>query len=377
MNLQENFLTINPYSRCGEKLQSVKNIVIHWVGNAGSSAMGNRNYFESLKDKGIYASSQYIVGLSGEIIACMPENEIAWHSGNYNVNLNSIGIEVCHPDWIGKYSDITYNALIELIVDICKRHNLDQNSIIRHYDVTGKNCPKYYVENPSEFEKIKSDVANALGGSYNPVVPEVIVPTTPDSSCDVYKITKQGVNKRSGASLNSSVVAVLGLNTEFNVYGTENDFYKTDNGYVRFGYATKVSNGTVPSVNNIDRYRINKQGVNVRQRADLNSPKVTIWALGTEFNVYNIENDFYKTDIGYVKVGFADKISSGTPVQPSQPVGFKVGQRVTLQGYATQYATGQDIPKKYLNKQYTIMQVGNGKVLLKEIMSWVLNQDIK
>lgn len=55
---------------------------------------------------------------------------------------------------------------------------------------------------------------------------------------------------------------------------------------------------------------------------------------------------------------------------------YKAGQKVILLEHATNYATGQTIPKQYLNKQYTIQQIGNGKVLLKELYSWVLNQDI-
>lgn len=163
MDIQERLLSINPYSRTGEKLQSVKQIVVHWVGNAGSSAIGNRNYFESLKDKGIYASSQYIIGLNGEIICCIPEDEVAYHAGNRTINRNSIGIENCHPGWDGKFSDATYNSLVELCADICRRYGLSVNNIIRHYDVTRKDCPLYYVQNPSEWIKFKNDVANRLG----------------------------------------------------------------------------------------------------------------------------------------------------------------------------------------------------------------------
>lgn len=163
MEIQERLLTINPYSRQGEKLQSVRQIVVHWVGNARSSAIANRNYFESLKDKHVYASSHYIVGLVGEVIQCIPESEVAYHAGNRTVNRNSIGIETCHPDWEGKFNKLTYNSLVELCVDICRRYNLNVNAIIRHYDVTGKKCPKYYVENEQEWLKFKRDVASILG----------------------------------------------------------------------------------------------------------------------------------------------------------------------------------------------------------------------
>ena len=164
MNIEERLLTINPYSRSGEKQNKIENIVVHWVGNAGSSAIANRNYFESLATSHkTYASSHYVIGLNGEIIQCIPENEVAFHSGSYSMNRKSIGIEDCHPDWNGKFNEDTYNSLVELCADICKRYGLSVSSIIRHYDVTGKNCPKYYVEHEDEWIKFKNDVANKLG----------------------------------------------------------------------------------------------------------------------------------------------------------------------------------------------------------------------
>lgn len=164
MNIQENLLTISPYCRSGEKQNKIQNIVVHWVGNAGSSATGNRNYFNSLATSHkTSASSHYIIGLKGEIIRCIPENEVAFHSGSYSMNRKSIGIEDCHPDWNGKFNDATYNSLVELCVDICRRYGLSANNIIRHYDVTGKDCPRYYVQNSNEWIKFKNDVANKLG----------------------------------------------------------------------------------------------------------------------------------------------------------------------------------------------------------------------
>ncbi|MCI8616827.1 MAG: N-acetylmuramoyl-L-alanine amidase [Clostridia bacterium] len=175
MNIEERLLTINEYSRSGEKQNKIEKIVVHWVGNAGSSAIANRNYFDNLsKTHTIYASSHYIIGLCGEIIKCIPEDEVAFHSGSHSMNRKSIGIETCHPDWEGKFNENTYNSLVELCVDICRRYNLTIDSIIRHYDVTGKECPRYYVRNEQEWIKFKNDVANKLGqATINVAVPEV------------------------------------------------------------------------------------------------------------------------------------------------------------------------------------------------------------
>lgn len=161
-------LTKNAYSRPGSKMGKVKGIVIHYVGNAGSSAEANRSYFENLKsgqkmsnDQYRYASSHYIVGLKGEVIECVPEIEVAYHASS--ANKAHIGIEVCHPRIDGKFNEVTYEALIELIIDICKRHSLNPlRDVIRHYDVTGKDCPRYYVQNPIAWEQLKKDADKGI-----------------------------------------------------------------------------------------------------------------------------------------------------------------------------------------------------------------------
>ena len=93
MEIIDKLLTINSYSRSGEKQGKIQYIVIHWVANPGSSAIGNRNYFNSLATSHkTSASSHYIIGLNGEIIKCIPEDEVAFHSGSYSMNRKSIGI---------------------------------------------------------------------------------------------------------------------------------------------------------------------------------------------------------------------------------------------------------------------------------------------
>lgn len=166
MNIEDKLLTINPYSRSGEKQKNIQYIVIHWVGNANTSATANRNYFNNLaKTHSTSASSHYIIGLNGEIIRCIPDDEVAFHSGSYSMNRKSIGIEDCHPDWNGKFTDDTYNALVELCADLCKKYGISINNVIRHYDVTGKSCPKYYVEHQDEWNKLKQDIYNKINGT--------------------------------------------------------------------------------------------------------------------------------------------------------------------------------------------------------------------
>lgn len=162
MKIKDMLIEPNKYSRPQTKIGVIKNIVVHYVGNAGSTAENNAKYFNNLKNgSGTYASSHYIIGNDGVVIRCVPENEVAYHASS--ANSYSIGIEVCHPDNTGEYTDLAYKSLIELLVDLCTRYKLEPTqAIIRHYDVTGKICPKYYVENVGEWKKLKQDVSNVM-----------------------------------------------------------------------------------------------------------------------------------------------------------------------------------------------------------------------
>lgn len=157
LGIDVRLLTPNEYSRPQIILKKVKGVVIHYTANPGTDAIANRNYFDGLKDSHkTYASSHFLVGLKGDIVQCIPANEIAYASNERNID--TISIEVCHPDKSGKFNKKTYDALIELVAWLSCEYNLDRKDIIRHYDVTGKICPKYYVDHEDKWEELKDDI---------------------------------------------------------------------------------------------------------------------------------------------------------------------------------------------------------------------------
>ena len=130
---------------------------IHYVGNPGTSAKANRDYFQRLKDAHTTkASSHFVVGLDGEIVQCIPSTEISYASNERNKD--TLSIECCHPDETGKFNEATYQSMVNLTGWLCARFGLDSQDVIRHYDVTGKICPKYFVEHEDAWEQFKSDV---------------------------------------------------------------------------------------------------------------------------------------------------------------------------------------------------------------------------
>lgn len=154
-------LDINEYSRPGTALSAVHGIVIHYTANPGTTAEQNRSYFQNLKDTGeTYASSHFVIGIEGEIVQCVPCNEIAYASNDRNED--TISIECCIPDETGKFSEATYQSLVELVTWLMGRYGLGTNDVIRHYDVTGKECPKYYVENETEWFQFKEDLLSYI-----------------------------------------------------------------------------------------------------------------------------------------------------------------------------------------------------------------------
>ena len=161
--VERDYIPVNEWSRPGTPLEDINAVVIHYVGNPGTTARANRNYFASLASgkEGTYASSHFVVGLEGEVVQCVPLTEVAYASNTRNGD--TVSIEVCHPDETGEFSPVTYDRCVELTAWLCREFKLDpEKDVIRHYDVTGKECPLYYVEHPEAWERLKADVAAEL-----------------------------------------------------------------------------------------------------------------------------------------------------------------------------------------------------------------------
>lgn len=200
MVIKEDFLTINKYSRPGCRRPETLAVVVHWVGNPRQSAKQVRDYFESLKNGVVqggvvrYASSQYIIDMDGTVYSAMPVDEVSYHCGcagkidpasgklytdqaralfgtkfttnPYSPNYVTVGIEMTHPEWNGRFTEETLSSATELIVSLFKKYpRLGDvgTQLIRHKDITGwKSCPKWFCDYPEEFENFKTRVVNSL-----------------------------------------------------------------------------------------------------------------------------------------------------------------------------------------------------------------------
>lgn len=159
--LSVQLLTVNDYSRPGEVLPEVKNIFVHYTANKGTTAEQNRSYFESLAEtKERSASAHFIIGYDGVIVQCIPTKEIAY--AVQTRNYDSISIECCYVDEDGKFTQETYDSLIELTAWLLHKYELEPEDVLRHYDSNGKMCPKYYVENEDAWQQFLMDLAEYM-----------------------------------------------------------------------------------------------------------------------------------------------------------------------------------------------------------------------
>ncbi len=150
-------IPVNGSARRGMELEDLTAIAIHYVGNPGTTAQQNRNFF-ALAETNV--SSHFLIGLKGEIIQCVPINEKS--SATNARNRDTISIEVCHPDESGAFTQESYDSLVKLCDWLCRLTGLTGDDLIRHYDVTGKICPKYFVDHEDAWETFKQDVKASL-----------------------------------------------------------------------------------------------------------------------------------------------------------------------------------------------------------------------
>lgn len=157
----------NEYSRPDIKLEEINAVVVHYVADPTATAAQTRAYFNNLAiTHYTWASSHFVVGLDGEVLQLIPLTEWAYCSNERNKD--TVSIECCHPEEDGKFTDATYDSLVKLVADLCREYKLDPlKDVIRHYDVTGKLCPLYFVEHEDAWHEFLTDVAAAVTASGN------------------------------------------------------------------------------------------------------------------------------------------------------------------------------------------------------------------
>lgn len=157
----------------GKRTQKIEWIVMHYTANDGDSDESNGRYFQQALNP--VASAHYFVD-DDSITRSVPDDFVAYHCGAqtyrhpYCRNANSIGVELCDAKRDGRVmaTDKTIANAAELVYSLCKQYSIPFDHIIRHYDVTGKLCPAYWVKGDGlqKFRRQVEEVGEVVTDSY-------------------------------------------------------------------------------------------------------------------------------------------------------------------------------------------------------------------
>lgn len=140
----------------------VRYIVVHYTANKGDTAKNNADYFarEALDRP---SSAHYFVD-ENEVWQSVREWDTAYHCGATTYkhplcrNGNSIGVEMCLLDKSGNIRPGTIDTALSVVRQLMAAYDIPIDRVLRHYDVTGKNCPAPMVENPQLWEDFKNQL---------------------------------------------------------------------------------------------------------------------------------------------------------------------------------------------------------------------------
>lgn len=156
--VKNRFIRVRSNTRPGTRQQTPRAIVIHYTGNPGATAENHFHYFNNGAG-GRYASAHYFIDKK-ETLLLIPENETTFaanetgyskvsylqgltSSNGYRGNANSgaVHIELC-IERDGSYHPNTIKQAQELSSVLMARYGIPISRVIRHYDITGKACPR-------------------------------------------------------------------------------------------------------------------------------------------------------------------------------------------------------------------------------------------
>lgn len=157
---------------------SIKYIVLHYTANDGDSDENNGKYFNGANR---HASAHIFVD-DDSCTQSVPDNYVAWSVGGSKyantkggslygkaTNSNTLNIEMCDTDRNGRYEATakTQENTIEIVREKMAKYNIPIERVIRHYDVTGKLCPAYFVDEDA-WKAFKAKITGSnvsVGGS--------------------------------------------------------------------------------------------------------------------------------------------------------------------------------------------------------------------
>ncbi|PGZ57831.1 N-acetylmuramoyl-L-alanine amidase [Bacillus cereus] len=286
-------------------------ITIHETDNPSVGA-GARNHAQYLYNQAVGATDRraswhYTVD-DKEIYQHLPINENGWHAGDGNGagNRQSIAIEIAvNKD--GDYDKAVENAQ-KLVSHLMKQTGISSGNIVKHQKWSGKNCPSIMISRGAWGSFVEGVNAISNGSNNNNNGSNI---TSPGESKKTIQIDGIGVNIRSGAGTNHSVVRKATKGEKATVLREQNGWLEIKSGQWVFYDSSYIKyvdqNGNSNNNNNSNNgngnenqvkksIQVNGIGVNVRSGAGTNHSIVRKVNKGEKLDVYEEKN-------GWMRVG--------------------------------------------------------------------------
>ena len=191
------------YNKSPRTIDKIKYIVMHYTSNIGDTAKNNVDYFSTAFTQ----SSAHFFVSDGDIWQSVPITHAAYAVGlgsmsgpyrgtnpsHYKIcnNSNSVSIEMCGSKTSREASSKTKQTACELAVSLLRFLGLTPSCIIRHYDVTGKPCPAWAVEDPAKWLEIQLEINKLFYGDDDM--------TDTEENYQLFKLWMERLNKEKAA----------------------------------------------------------------------------------------------------------------------------------------------------------------------------------
>lgn len=228
------------YSK-GREGHKIKKITIHHMAGVMSGEQCAKLFQNSARN----ASANYCIGVKGDIVCNVEEENRAWTSSSKSNDIEAITIEVSNDKVGGQWtiSKASWNALVKLCIDICKRYKITlkydgtkNGTLTRHCMFANTDCPGTYFKNKT------SDFVKEVNAG--------LITTTATNTATFknykVKVTAKELNVREKAGKKNKIVTIVKKNEiytivgEQTVSGTKWGKLKSGLGWISLSYTKKI-----------------------------------------------------------------------------------------------------------------------------------------
>ena len=214
------------------------------------------------------ASANYCIGVKGDIVCNVEEENRAWTSSSAWNDCQAITIEVSNSKASGDYpiSDASWKSLVNLCADICKRYGFKltydgtkNGSLTRHNMFANTSCPGKYLQN--KFPQLVKEVNAKLEEKPKEVIRYV------NTSHDDLNVRKNPLGVVVGTLKRGTQVSVIATTGNWSLIN------KPIQGYVSTEYLSKTKPVAIP--NTVGQIKTLKQTCHLYSRENLTGTEYT------------------------------------------------------------------------------------------------------